>query len=190
MPKTRSRLVPVVFPLACALLPAPLLAQGETAAPLPAHTVRLSFGADWSHWTERFGTPSPLSPGLIDGAREPIGAFFGAESLGTQQLPFLAGAESQIRTMTGLSGWLLNVGRAKLTLDASWRSTPIRIEYAPSSRFGFSVNVPIVRARMSAFLLTADSTKATQGNVGFNTAFVTPGPDVTSATPTSPVARA
>lgn len=162
--------------LAGILLPGSALAQGESAEPLRAHALRLTIGSDWSHFTERFGAPSPLNPGLIDGAREPIGAYFGADSLGTQQLGFLAPAEAQLRSMTGLNGWLLNVGRAKLTLDASVRTTPIRVEYALSGRLGFSVNVPIVRARMSAFLTGPDTaTKSTLGNVGLNAAFVTSG---------------
>ena len=169
-----TRLAAAVSTLAVILLPVPLLAQGESAVPLPAHTVRFTFGADWSHWTDRFGTATPLKPGLVDGAREPVGTYFGAESLGTRQLTFLGPVETQLRNMTGLSGWLLNVGRARLTLDASWRSTPLRLEYAVSGRFGLSVNVPIVRARMSVFLVGPDTTKSTQGNVGFNTAFVTP----------------
>ncbi|MFI5214631.1 MAG: hypothetical protein ACHQU8_08850, partial [Gemmatimonadales bacterium] len=162
--------------LACILVPRSVLAQGESAVPLPAHTLRFTIGADWSHWSDRFGTFTPLKPLMIDGAREPIGTYFGAESLGTIQLPFLAPAESQVRSLTGISGWLLNMGRSILTLDASWRSTPIRFEYAPSTRFGFSVNVPIVRARMSAFLTGPDtSIKSTLGNVGYNPAFVTAG---------------
>src|SRR5579859_6554915 len=148
--------------IACMMVPRSVLAQGESAIPQPAHTLRVSFGADWSHWSDRFGTATPLNPALVNGAREPLGTYFGAESLGTTQLPFLGPAQSQVRGMTGISGWLLNAGRAKLTLDASWRSTPIRLEYAPSTRFGFSVNVPIVRARMSAFLLGPDSTAATK----------------------------
>jgi hypothetical protein len=171
----RTLLAAAASLLAGILLPGSALAQGESAEPLRAHALRLTIGSDWSHWTERFGTPSPLNPGLIDGAREPIGAYFGADSLGTQQLGFLAPTEAQVRSMTGLNGWLLNVGRAKLTLDASVRTTPIHVEYALSSRLGFSVNVPIVRARMSAFLTGPDSTAASKGNVGLNTAFVTPG---------------
>ncbi|MFI5279196.1 MAG: hypothetical protein ACHQU1_01775 [Gemmatimonadales bacterium] len=163
----RAPLAVVSF-LACILVPRSVLAQGESAIPLPAHTLRFTIGADWSHWSDRFGIATPLNPAFVSGAREPIGTYFGAESLGTTQLPFLAPAESQVRTLSGISGWLLNLGRAKMTLDASWRSTPLRLEYAPSTRFGFSVNVPIVRARMSAFLSGPDSTAATKGNVGFN----------------------
>jgi hypothetical protein len=165
----------VVSLLACILVPRSVLAQGESAIPLPAHTLRLSIGADWSHWSDRFGVATPLNPGLVNGAREPIGTYFGAESLGTVQLPFLAPAQSQVRSLTGLSGWLLNVGRSKLTLDASWRSTPLRLEYAPSTRFGFSVNVPIVRARMSVFLAGPDTAvKGSIGNVGFNPTLASP----------------
>src|SRR5258708_37455215 len=111
--------------LACILVPRSVLAQGESAVPLPAHTLRFTIGADWSHWSDRFGTATPLNPALANGAREPIGTYFGAESLGILQLPFLAPAQSQVRASTGLSAWALNIGRAELPLDASLRSTPL-----------------------------------------------------------------
>lgn len=161
--------------LACILVPRSVLAQGENAVPLPSHTLRLTIGADWSHWSDRFGIATPLNPALVNGAREPIGTYFGAESLGTARLPFFAPSETQVRALTGLPGWALNVGRSKLTLDASWRSTPIKLEYAPSSRFGLSVNVPIVRARMTSFLAGPDTgVKGSFGNVGFNPTLASP----------------
>src|SRR5437660_11034919 len=91
--------------LACILVPRSALAQGESAVPLPAHTLRFSIGADWSHWSDRFGAATPLNPALANGAREPIGTYFGAESLGTIQLPFLAPTETAVRSLSGLSGW-------------------------------------------------------------------------------------
>jgi hypothetical protein len=174
MPRPLSAAIAVC--LAVSAVPATVLAQGESAEPLRPHAVRLTVGADWSHWTERFAAPSPFDPALLDGTRQPIGAYFGAESLGTRQLGFLAPTESQLRALSHLNGWALNVGRAKLTMDASWRSTPIKLEYAISSRLGFSASVPIVRARMSVFLTGPDSANAaTRGNVGFNKAWLTAG---------------
>ena len=162
--------------LAGSIAPGPVLAQGESAAPLRPHSFRLTVGTDWSHWTDRFGSPTPINPNLAEGAREPIGTYFGAESLGTKQLGFLAPTEAQLRALSGVSGYLLNVGRAKLTLDASWRSTPFRLEYAASRRLGFTATVPLVRTRMSVFLAGPDTSKAaTLGNVGLNTAYLTPG---------------
>jgi len=162
--------------LAGIIVPRSVLAQGENAAAMPRGSFRLSIGAEWVHATERFGTPSPLHPTLLDGAREPLGTDFSSDSLGTTQLPFLAPAESELRTLTGLSTYALNLGRSQLTLDASVRHQPIQLAWAPTSRFGLTVSVPIVRARMSAFLRGPDSAvAATQGNVGLSPEFLAPG---------------
>jgi hypothetical protein len=165
--------------LACLVIlaaPVPALAQGESAEALRPRTIRLSVGMDWNHWTERFGAPSPLNPLFVDGAREPIGVYAGSDSLGTIQLPFFTPTQSQVQSLTGQSGWLLDVGRARLTMDASVRSTPFRLEWAASRRLGFRVSVPIVRARMSVFLTGPDTANsASLGNVGFNPAFLTAG---------------
>ena len=143
-----------------------MFAQGEDAQPMRGGSFRVSIGADWQHYTERFGSPTPLNPGLVEGAREPLGFYFGADSFGVRQLGFLTPVQDQIRTLTGLGAYDLNLGRTRVTLDASVRRQPIRIAFAPSTRLGFQVNVPIVRSRMSVFLAAPDTTAAARGNVG------------------------
>jgi len=151
-------------------------AQSEHAAPLPGGTLRVAFGGDWQHYTERFGRPNPSNPALREGQREPLGAYFSSESLGVARLPLLTPVETELRAITGLGGYALNLGRASFRLDASVRSTPIRLDYAPSRRLGFSLAVPIVRARMSVSLTGADTTDtASLGNVGLNPNLATPG---------------
>ncbi len=161
--------------LTVSLLPHRVLAQGETAAPLRPRGLRLTLGGDWAHYTDVFGAPNPSSPMLAPGARLPLGTYFGGDPLGTAQLPFLSGAEATLRQLTGLSNYSLSLGRSLLTLDASVRVTPIRLDVGVTRRIGVSVAVPIVRARQSAFLAGPDSTAATRGNVGLNPALVTPG---------------
>src|SRR5437899_8552893 len=107
MPSARSAAAVPLLVLGI-LVPRFALAQGESAEPLPAHSLRFTIGADWNHWSDRFGTASPLKPAFLDGAREPLSTYFGADSLGTRQLTFLGPVETQLRTMTGISGWLLN----------------------------------------------------------------------------------
>jgi hypothetical protein len=162
----RLALAAAVPLLAVMLAPAPVLAQGENALPMRGGSFRLSFGSDWAHYTDRFGMPSSAHPGLIDGAREPLGADFSAESLGVRQLEFLTPLQNQLRALTGLGSYELNIGRTRLVLDASVRRQPIRLAFAPSARLGFQVTVPIVRSRMSAFLAPPDTTGAGAGNVG------------------------
>lgn len=152
-----------------------LLAQGENAVPMHTGSFRLSIGYQWWQATERFGAPNPNRPLLVDGTREPLGIDFGSDSLGVTELPSLLTYQTQLRSITGLGSYALNLGRSTLTLNASVRHQPIRLAWSPSKRFGFSVSVPIVRARMSAALRGPDSTAATQGNVGLNTEFLAPG---------------
>jgi len=167
----------LILTFSLALTSSPAEAQHEHAEPLRAGTLRIGFGGEWQHYTDRFGRPNPANPTLREGQREPIGAYFSAESLGVNRLPLLAPIENELRSITGLgTGYALNLGRSKLRLDASVRSTPIRIDYAPASRIGFSVAVPIVRSRMSASLSGPDTADVTSfGNVGLNPAIVTPG---------------
>ena len=162
-----------------------LLAQGENAVPMRAGSFRFSIGGQWWQATERFGSPNPNRPLLVDGTREPLGIDYSSDSLGITQLPFLLPYQTQLRSLTGLGTYAFNLGRSQLTLNASVRHQPIRLEWAPSRRFGFTVAVPIVRARMSAFLLgpssdTGAAAAKTRGNVGFNSEFLASGIPITS----------
>jgi hypothetical protein len=155
---------PVILGLA---LPAPVLAQGEHATPLRPGTVRVGVGGWWSHAEDRFAAPTPVTPTVAEGSIEPLGWFFG-DSLGTTQLPWLATTEAELRALTGLGGYALNLGRSRLTVETSVRNTPIRLDVALSRRLVLGVAVPIVRARTYAFQALPDSTPASQGNVGWN----------------------
>ncbi len=157
--------------LAAAVLAAPrtLRAQGEQAAPLPAGTVRFGVGGWWSHATDRYGAPTPLNPALAEGAIEPLGRYFGGDSLGTAQFPWLASLESGLRTLTGIPDFDLNLGRSRLTVETSVRNTPLRLDVAVSRRLVLGVTVPIVRARTYAFQGLPDTAiAASLGNVGWN----------------------
>lgn len=169
----RALLAAAALLLAGILAPRSVRAQGEHAGAQPAGSFRLSVGAEWAHFTERFGMPRPAVPTIqgaatVDGARELLGLDFGDDSLGVQTLPFLVPTQNQLRQLTGIADYSMNLGRSVLTLDANVRQQPIRLRWAPSRRFGLGVNVPIVRARMSVFLSGPDSTVASQGNVGLS----------------------
>lgn len=170
------RLLPAVALVLTGLsLPHRAAAQGEDATALRPGTLRLSFAPDWSRWNARFGANTP---GLAAGTVEPLAVDFSSDSLGAARLPLLADAQSRLRSLTGLGAYDVNLGRARLTLNASYRVIPIGLELALSRHLAIGVSVPIVRARTEAFLLgpdTAGGDSATRGNVGFNPAFLTPG---------------
>ncbi len=151
------------------------LAQGEDAVAVRRGTLRVTLAPDWSRWDRRFGRGTT---GFPDGATEPLAVDFSSDSLGTTQLPFLASGETRVRAATGLAGHRFNLGRARLTLNASWRSVPIGLELAVSRRLSIGVAVPLVRARMEVFLAGPDTglaDSATRGNAGLNPVLLTPG---------------
>lgn len=146
-------------------------AQGEEAIPLARGTLRLSLAPDWSQWDRRFGVGTP---GLPAGSREPLAVDFSADSITSARLPFLIDGETRVRTLTGIAGYGYNLGRARLTLNASWRSIPLGFELAVSRRLVIGAAVPLVRARMEATLRGPDTSAATRGNVGLNPALQSP----------------
>ena len=155
--------------------PSIVVAQGEHALPMRAHTVRLTIDGEWSHASSRFGSPTPLNPTLAVGTPESLGVYFGGDSLGAREMPWLTPLQQQLQALTGIGGYALNLGQSQLRLETSIRRTPIKVDFAVSSRLVLGVAVPIVRSRSYAFLALPDSHVATQGNVGFNPSVTAPG---------------
>ena len=147
------------------------LAQGEDALPLRRGTLRINLLPDWARWNERFGRGTP---GRSDGSREPLAVDFSSDSLGVAQIPSLAATQQRLAFVTGLSGFALSLGRARLTLNNNVRVIPIGFDLALSNRLVLHASLPIVRARVETYLLGPDTTAATRGNVGLNPALATP----------------
>lgn len=166
----RPRAAALLSLLALFILPRAAAAQGEDAVPLRPGMIRLGIAPDWARWNRRFGSGTP---GYADGSLEPLAVDFTAESLGVGRLPFLAPAQSTLRSVTGLPAFLMNLGRAEITMNASVRVVPLTLEMGLTRRVGLSVMVPLVRARTEVFVLgpSSDTARAaawTRGNVGFN----------------------
>ena len=125
------------------------LAQGEDALPLRRGTLRVNLLPDWARWNERFGRGTP---GRSDGSREPLAVDFSSDSLGVAQIPSLAATQQRLAFVTGLSGFALSLGRARLTLNNNVRVIPIGFDLALSNRLVLHASLPIVRARVEAFL--------------------------------------
>jgi hypothetical protein len=148
-------------------LPGAARAQGDEAPPPAAGVLRIMVPAVWWRWDQRFGQGTA---GLATGQLEPIGVDFGADSLGTAQLPFLAPAEAALRSVSGLPAFTMNLGHSDLQLNANVRAMPIAIAVGISRRLSISVLVPLVRSRVEA-LFRMDTSAAALGNVGANPAY-------------------
>ena len=86
---------------------APAVASAQLSpVGVPAGVVRLEADGAFESWDSRW----------FDGHREGWGADVASPALGADLFPFLAGSESTIRKVTGLSGYRINLGA--LTTDA------------------------------------------------------------------------
>ena len=159
--------------LACCALapPAPLHAQGDDAPPPGPGVVRVLLPPVWWRWDRRFGQGTP---GLPTGALEPLAVDFSAESLGAAQLPMLTPSQSALRSLTGISTFAFDLGRAELVLNVNVRAQPLGLALGLSRRLSVSVLVPLVRSRVEVFFRT-DTTATRRVNSGWNPAYATPG---------------
>jgi len=148
-------------------LPGAARAQGDEAPPPAAGVLRVLVPPVWWRWDQRFGQGTA---GRANGQLEPIGVDFGADSLGTRQLPFLGPAEAVLRAVSGLPAFTMNLGRSDLQLNANVRTMPIAIAVGISRRLSIGALVPLVRSRVEA-LFRMDTSAATLGNVGANPAY-------------------
>ena len=149
-------------------LPGAVRAQGDDARPPAAGVLRVLVPPAWWRWDQRF---SQGTAGHPDGQLVPLGVDYGADSLGTAQLPFLGPTEAALRAVSGLPTFVMNIGRADLSLNANVRTEPIGLSLGLSSRLSISVLVPLVRSRVEAsFHLDSSAT-----NVGWNPAYSTIG---------------
>jgi hypothetical protein len=149
-------------------LPGALRAQGDEAPPPAAGVLRVLVPPTWWRWDQRF---SQSTAGRADGQLVPLGVDFGADSLGTAQLPFLGSTETALRGVSGLPAFSLNIGHAELALNANVRTEPIGLSLGLSNRLSISVLVPLVRSRVEAsFRMDSSAT-----NVGWNPGYQTAG---------------
>jgi hypothetical protein len=154
--------------LACSVLaPGTLAAQTEFAVPLAPGQLRIDITPWWLSWDHRY---DPASPGVP----VPISGDFAADTFGVAQLPFLTSLQNQIRQVSGLSGFTLDLGATTVAMAASVRTIPIGFELGLTHRLAIGVTVPIVHSRVDVGF-QVDTTKP--GNVGFNPALLTPARD-------------
>ncbi|MCZ6918252.1 MAG: hypothetical protein O7I93_15870 [Gemmatimonadetes bacterium] len=163
------------WPLAAALVGAaePAAAQYIDARLIPKGALRIDFSPQYTNFNQRF---SLGTPGLIDGAPEPLGADLTADSTGGNVFPSLRGADEAIRAIIGDPTYTMNVGAFNTVRDGDVRHFPFGFTFGLTDRITLRVHIPLVTTR-SQVTFTNDTTDA---NAGLNGAR-TEGGDATSA---------
>ena len=139
----------------------------DDASVLRRGAVRIDAGFRAARADERYGLNTP---GLRDGSLEPLAIDFNVPDLGVAQFPGLAPAEQRIREATGLSGFVLSIGRPAFASSVTSTSVPLTLDVGVTSRLMIGVVLPYVRTRNS---VRADFNPArTEGNVGVNPALI------------------
>ena len=130
-------------------------------------TVRLTFDPQTVVWDDAF-TPH---------GRRDLGWALTGDTVGAGAGPTLARIEQDVRTASGLSGFVASLGRGLLAVHAERRVTPIGVEVGVTDRLSIGAMVPVVRVQTRA-RLNLDPAGA---NLGANPRLTTPGADTSYA---------
>lgn len=115
---------------------APLAAQAVERTDTPrAGAVRISFEPSITSWGRVY-----TGAGL-----EALGYPLTGDTVGGAHIPQIARMEQDVRTASGVMGFVASLGQGMLSARQEQRVTPITVEIGLSDRLSFSVTVPIVR---------------------------------------------
>src|SRR5438046_6518652 len=128
----------------------PALARGVSVAAqavertdVPGHGVlRVTFDPRIVAWDAQF----------VGGARLSLGLPLSGDTVGGASIPVVARLEQDVRTASGIAGFVANLGRSLLSVRQERRTPPITAELGLTDRFSVSVTVPIVRVATRAHL--------------------------------------
>jgi hypothetical protein len=137
--------------LIVSLLASPALEGGALAAQSVNRTdtpkrgeLRLRFDPRILTWSREFASDSLV----------PLGAALSGDTLGTLRIPVVSRLQQDLRTASGMPGYLASIGQGAFTARHEVRVTPITAEFGLTSRLSFAVTVPLVRtATRSAYKL-------------------------------------
>jgi len=133
--------VALLLPLTVAVLrPAPLPAQAVDRTDTPRRgALRVSFDPQTMTWEQEF-TPT---------GRHGLGAALSGDSAAAH-IPSVALEQQDMRTLTGIAGYVASLGHELLAIRAERRVMPIGMEYGITDRLSVGVTIPIVRVRVRA----------------------------------------
>src|SRR5437879_947170 len=110
-------------------------------------------------------------------AWQPLGAPLTGDSVGSAGIPSVARLEQDVRTASGLSGFLASLGKGLFSVRQERRTFPISAELGVTDRLAVSVMVPIVRVATRTRLQLSP----TGSNLGANPLATQAGADVAYA---------
>src|SRR5207249_11186285 len=109
--------------------------------------------------------------------RRGLGWALTGDTVGAAAGPTLARIEQDVRTASGLSGFVASLGRGLLAVHAERRVTPIGVEVGVTDRLSIGAMVPVVRVQTRARLRLDPS----GANLGANPRWTTAGADTSNA---------
>ena len=131
----RYSILPLV-PLLVAL--GPLAAQAVDRTDTPrAGSLRVTFDPHTLVWEQEY----------TDSGRRSLGSALTDDSA-TARIPSLARLQQDVRTLTGIAGYVTSLGHSLLAVRAERRVMPIGFDFGVTSRLSIGFTVPIVRVNV------------------------------------------
>ncbi|MGH7699709.1 MAG: hypothetical protein ACREMJ_04205, partial [Gemmatimonadales bacterium] len=148
------------------LLLIPGLAPGVSGQTVPrtdlprSGALRLTFDPLIETWGEQF----------FGGRRERLGAPLTGDTVGGARIPVVARLETDVRTASGVAGFVASLGTGRLAARQERRTTPITAEVGITDRLAVGLTLPLVRVYTRAHL-ALDTAGA---SVGLNPLLLSP----------------
>jgi hypothetical protein len=137
---------------------------GDDAAGLAAGTFRLRIDSRWSYFDQQYLSPTPGAPGVLT----PLGGRFSLDSVGATQLPVLRPLQDSLRTITGMPGLNVSLGRTVTQITDRVTNIPISLQAGVNRWLSITAMVPIVQTTTNVFFRA--NPKASEANLGANPA--------------------
>ena len=147
----------------------PLRGLGDDALTPRRGVIRVSTSSTIADAADRFA----------GGTRQPLAQAFSTDALGAGQLPGLAGAQSALRTATGLNTLVLSLGTTSVAAQTRSHTIPLELEAGLTNRLSLSVTVPFVRTLTEVSVGMNPS--RSEGNVNVNPTRAASTDDATTA---------
>jgi hypothetical protein len=117
--------------------------------------LRIKFDPRMLTWSREFAS---------DGSLRSLGAPLSGDTVGALHIPVVTRLQQDLRTASGMPGFIASIGQGLLSERAEVRVTPITAELGLTNRLSFAVTLPIVRTAIR----TAFNLKAAGATLGAN----------------------
>jgi hypothetical protein len=137
-----------VLLFAVLLLVSPALTHGANAQSVDRTdtpeqgALRIRFDTRILTWSREF----------LNGSLQPLGAPLTGDALGTDRLPTIARLQQDLRTASGIPGYLASIGQGAYNARAEVRVTPFTAEFGLTNRLSVGFTLPLIRTAMRAHM--------------------------------------